>query len=130
MSSLAASVVAAPVATGDIVYTPIPNQTYEFGIGLYDPSNPNMLNSVYVTSGNQPAGSPRPAWVSMSCFTRRLMSSKIPVLPGKTMACTLSRYPRIRPSGTIGHRPARRRAASIVRMQNAAPDPPAHESLS
>jgi hypothetical protein len=52
--ALAASVVAAPAATGDIVYTPIPNQSYEFGIGLYDPSNPNVLNSVYVTSGNQP----------------------------------------------------------------------------
>ena len=52
--ALAASVVAAPVATGDIVYTPIPNQSYSFGIGLYDPSNPNALNSVFVTSGNQP----------------------------------------------------------------------------
>ncbi|MHC4141664.1 MAG: VPLPA-CTERM sorting domain-containing protein [Planctomycetota bacterium] len=42
------------MATGDIVYTPIPNQTYNFGIGLYNPGNPNVLNSVYVTSGNQP----------------------------------------------------------------------------
>jgi hypothetical protein len=52
--ALAVTVVAAPVATGDIVYTPIPNQTYEYGIGLYDSKNPNFLNSVYVTSGNQP----------------------------------------------------------------------------
>jgi hypothetical protein len=52
--ALAASVVAAPVATGDIVYTPIPNQTYSYGIGLYNPATPNVLNSVYVTSGNQP----------------------------------------------------------------------------
>jgi hypothetical protein len=46
--------VAAPLATADIVYTPINSGFYEYGIGLYDPSNPNALNSVYVTSGNQP----------------------------------------------------------------------------
>jgi len=46
-----------PVALADIVYTPIANQTYDYGVGLYNPDNPNVLNSVYVTSGNQPAGS-------------------------------------------------------------------------
>jgi hypothetical protein len=42
-----------PLATADIVYTPI-SPTYDFGIGLYNPADPNVLNSVYVTSGNQP----------------------------------------------------------------------------
>ncbi len=54
VSALGASVVAAPVATGEIVYTPIPNQSYNFGIGVYNPDDPFSLNSVYVTSGNQP----------------------------------------------------------------------------
>jgi hypothetical protein len=51
------SVAAAPVATADIVYTPINIGDYDFGIGLYNPSEPFALNTVYVTSGNQPVGS-------------------------------------------------------------------------
>ena len=69
--ALAASAVAAPLATGDIVYTPIPNQTYEFGIGLYDPNNPSALNSVYVTSGNQP--------IESDIFTFTFAAHMVPV---------------------------------------------------
>jgi hypothetical protein len=64
-------------ALADIVYTPIDPGEYAigFGIGIYDPANPAVLNSVYVTSGS---GAPQSATFQFS-FAIHNNVSQIPI---------------------------------------------------